>query len=498
MLKRNLIANFLGQGWTALMGLAFIPLYIKYLGIEAYGRIGLFALLQAWLGLLDMGLTPTLGREMARFTGGNHSAESIRDLMRSVELIALGIAVFIVVGIAFSADWIATTWLKADNLSNHVVRQAFVVMGFVTAIRFFEGVYRSAIVGLQRQVLFNSINSLMATLRAFGSICVLIWVSASIEAFFIWQALVSIATLFILAANTYACLPPGKRGARFSIEAIRGVWRFAGGMIGITFLALLLTQVDKILLSKLLSLSEYGYYTLAAVVASALFMLISPITQAFYPRLCELHTLGDQPALVNIYHMGAQLVTVLAGSVAIVMILFSETFLRLWTQDTVLAERTAPLLSLLILGNLLNSLMWMPYQTQLAHGWTSLTVRINIIAVAVIVPAILWVTPRYGAEGAAWVWVALNAGYVLIGVQFMYRHILRAEKWAWYWNDVVKPLVAGLIVAMTFATLWPVRSGILSDLALISLVSISTVSASLIAADQIRHQVKKLMTKYHF
>jgi hypothetical protein len=26
MLKRNLIANYLGQGWTALMGLAFIPL----------------------------------------------------------------------------------------------------------------------------------------------------------------------------------------------------------------------------------------------------------------------------------------------------------------------------------------------------------------------------------------------------------------------------------------------------------------------------------------
>ena len=74
------------------MGLAFIPLYIRFLGIEAYGLIGLFALLQAWLSLLDMGLTPTLGREMARFTGGSRSAESIRDLLRSIEFIALAIA----------------------------------------------------------------------------------------------------------------------------------------------------------------------------------------------------------------------------------------------------------------------------------------------------------------------------------------------------------------------------------------------------------------------
>ena len=58
MLKRNLIANYLGQGWTALMGLAFIPLYINYLGIEAYGLIGLFAVLQGWLVLLDLGMTP--------------------------------------------------------------------------------------------------------------------------------------------------------------------------------------------------------------------------------------------------------------------------------------------------------------------------------------------------------------------------------------------------------------------------------------------------------
>ena len=68
MLKRNLIANYLGQGWTALMGLAFIALYIKFLGIEAYGLIGIFAVLSAWLALLDMGMTPTVSREMARYT----------------------------------------------------------------------------------------------------------------------------------------------------------------------------------------------------------------------------------------------------------------------------------------------------------------------------------------------------------------------------------------------------------------------------------------------
>jgi O-antigen/teichoic acid export membrane protein len=490
-LKRNLIANYLGQGWTALMGLAFIPLYIKYLGIEAYGLIGLFGLIQAWLSLLDMGMTPALGREMARFTGGSHNAQSIRDLLRSIEIIALGLALLFVGGVALGANWIATSWLKADALPTAVVAQAFTIMGGVSALRFVEGVYRSAIVGLQRQMLFNAVSSAMATVRGLGAIWVLAWLSPTIKAFFLWQGLVSIATLAILATATYATLPRGDRGGQFAIEALRGVWRFAGGMVLITLLALLLTQVDKILLTKLLPLAEFGNYTLAATVAGALYMLIGPITQAYYPRLCELHARGNQAELNKIYHQGAQIVSVTAGSVAIVMILYAENFLRLWTQDSYLAASVAPLLSLLTLGNLLNGLMWIPYQAQLAHGWTRLAVSINTGAVLVLVPLILLIVPRHGAIGAAWIWVALNAGYCLVAVQLMYRRILRQEKWHWYQQDVLAPLLSAGLVVFVIKQLWPSQEMLLAQLLAISIAATASLAASAMAARDIRRYLQR-------
>lgn len=496
MLKRNLIANYLGQGWVALMGLVFIPLYIKYLGIEAYGLIGLFAVLTAWFSLLDMGMTPTLSREMARFSGGSHTAVSIRDLLRSIEIIALGIAILIASGVALGSDWLASSWLKAEELPTEVVAHAFAIMGLVTALRFVEGVYRSSMVGLQRQVLFNAVNSIMATLRGVGAVAILAWVAPTIQAFFLWQGLISLATLAILAVTTYATLPVAERGGRFSLDALRGVWHFAGGMMGITFLALLLTQVDKVILSKLLTLSEYGYYTLAAVVAGAMYMLVSPITQAWFPRLSQLHAAGDYVGLARMYHQGAQLVSVVLGSAALVLIVFSETFLHLWTQDAALAHRTAPLLSLLVLGNLLNGLMWIPYQTQLAHGWTSLTVSINIVAVLFIVPAILWATPRYGAEGAAWVWVSLNAGYVLIGIHFMYRRILRAEKWRWYVQDVLQPLFSALFVVAAMKWLLPAPGSVITQLSTLALASVLTLSAAGFAAKQVRRQARSVIAPF--
>jgi len=498
VLKRNLIANFLGQGWTALMSLAFIPLYIKYLGMEAYGLIGLFALLQAWMTLLDMGMTPTLNREMARFVGGVHSAEGIRDLLRSIEVVAIVIAILTVASVWAVSGRLASDWLRAERLSDVAVAQAFTLMGAVTGLRFVESIFRSCIVGLQRQVLLNFVTSIMATLRGVGAVAILIWVSPTIEAFFIWQGVISLATLATFVAATYATLPTGGRRGRFSLRALAGVARFAGGMVSITLLSLLLIQVDKVLLSKLLTLSEYGYYTLAAVVAGALNNLVGPITQAWFPRLAELHALNDSRRFIDTYHHGAQMVSVVMGSAAVILIIFSQPLLTLWTQDPDLASRAARFVSLLALGNLLHGLMRIPYASQLAYGWTSLAVQINIVAVLVIVPAILWATPRYGAEGAAWVWVGLNLGYLLIAVHFMYRKILVTEKWRWYAQDILQPLLAAVCAAMLVKWVFPTSTLPVSQIARIAVASVLAFAAAAIGAPLLRRQLKDRLLACHF
>ena len=232
--------------------------------------------------------------------------------------------------------------------------------------------------------------------------------------------------------------------------------------------------------------------------SGALFILITPITQALYPRLCELHARDDLGAMATLYHQGAQFVSVVAGSAAIVLILFAETFLHLWTQDSDLAQRVAPLLSLLMLGNLLNGLMWIPYQTQLAYGWTSLAVRINIVAVFLIVPAILWATPRFGAEGAAWVWVSLNALRLILGVQFMHRRILLGEKWRWYMRDALAPLATGITAAIGVKFLRPDAEALAIDFMVLAFAFCLTIVASALAANHTRRFLFTLLRSHKF
>lgn len=493
MLKKNLLANYLGQGWVVLMGLAFIPMYIKYLGIEAYGLIGLFAVLQAWLSLLDMGLTPTLSREMARMTKDKHSSQYIHDLLRSTEVLFSFIAVIIIVSIWCSSTYLATHWLNSETISLKTIENALIVMGVVTALRLLENIYRSSIIGLQKQVILNVINSLMATLRGLGSIGVLVWVSPTIDAFFVWQGVVSLFSIALFAFVVYKTVPLSESGGRFSFMTLKSIQKFAGGMLGITFLSLLLMQVDKIILSRLLSLSDYGYYSLAVVVAATILMLLAPIGQAWFPRLSALQANGDEVEFIKAYHQGSQLISVVVGTAAIILIFFSQTILQLWTQNVELASHTSTILSFLVLGNFLNGLMWMPYQAQLAHGWTSLSLRINIVSVLIVVPAIFLVTPYYGAEGAAWIWIGLNAGYVIIGIHFMYRRILTKEKWKWYIEDIIFPLASATIVVWLVHWMSPKTTNMIIEVIVLIIATLLAFLASLMSASHVREQFIKIL-----
>jgi O-antigen/teichoic acid export membrane protein len=474
------------------MNFIFIPLYVRYLGVEAYGLVGLFTLLQACLILVDIGMRPTVVREMARFTAGRHSAESIRDLLRSIVTVGLAVAAAMAVAVAAGAHWLATSWLKVQGLPRDTVVLAIVAMGFVIAVRLIENVLVGAVAGLQRQVLHNVVTSVMATIRSVGVIGVLAWVSPSITAYFMWQCLISVATAVVFAIVVHRLLPSGGRPARFSTDALRGVWRFAAGIMAITSLALVLTQLDKVLLSRLLTLQAFSVYSIAGAVAASLYVLTGPINSAFNPRLTELVARGEQAMLSATYHRGAQLVTVMMGPAACMLMVFAGRLVLAWTGDPKLTGSVAPFVPVLALAALLNGLMNMPYQLQLAYGWTRLMFQSSVVAVVILVPAILILVPRYGAISAAWSGVVLNGAYLVFNVFLMHRRLLPKERLKWFAQDVLGPLATAALVACAWREIAPVGRGRLADVMILvggySVCALASVlAAPIVRRDLCRH-----------
>jgi O-antigen/teichoic acid export membrane protein len=434
-------------------------------------------------------MKPALGREMSRYLGGAHTADGIRTLLRTVEVLAFGIAVLSSVGVWAGSAWLASEWVQSTSLTGDEVAETFKIMGLVVSLRFVESLYLGCVVGLQRQVLENVLGSVLHTIRAVGAVGVLLWMSRTIQAYFVWQAVISVISVAAYAIAVYWVLPQARRPVRFSLSALREIWRFAAGMLAVSILTLLLTQIDKVLLSRLLDLETFGYYTLAGAVAAALFKFVMPIATAFYPRFVELRTRGMEAALSSAYHACSQLVSVVLGSAALVLIVFAEPILLVWTQDPDLSNTVAPLLRVLAAGTLLNGLMWSPYHIQLAYGWTMLTIQINAVAVTIMIPALFWVVPRYGALGAAYAWLALNAGYVLFQVHLMHRRILQSEKWRWYLQDLILPLSVVGLTLIAARLLTPAASGTLAEVAVALASSAAALGLAAMASPSLRPNI---------
>lgn len=473
VLKKNIIANFGGNIWTGVMNLVFVPIYINLLGIESYGLIGIFASILSIVSILDMGLGITLNREMARLATIKDKSQEMRDLVRTLEIPYWLIGFFIGFIIVLISPYIANSWVKVEKLPIDSVQFAIIIMGIAIAFQWPLSFYSGGLMGLQQQVTLNLINSVMATIRGLGAILVLLFVAPTIEAFFLWQIIAyifhtSLATFFL-----WYNLPKVTKAARFRYNLLKGIWRFAAGITGISILATLLTQLDKIILSRMLTLEMFGYYSLATVVAVSLYRVISPVFSAIYPQFTKIITLGAQHELLSLYHNSAQLVSVLTFSAAIVLSLFSKEILMLWIRNPVTVENTYLLVSILVIGTALNCIMNIPYALQLASGWTKLTFYVNLVSAIVIIPLIIVLTNLYGSVGAASVWVILNSGYLLINVQIMHTQLLPTEKWRWYREDVIKPLIIPLLLGFSFRLLIPFPSSI--GLGLIYITAISAI-----------------------
>jgi O-antigen/teichoic acid export membrane protein len=445
--KFDVLANIAGVSWTAVVQLACIPFYIRFMGIEAYGLIGFYLVLVAMLQVLDLGLSPTINREMARYSVQPEKAVEARDLVRTLEtgywLIGLAIGCVMVA----SAPVIASHWIKTSALGIQNVRRAVMIMGVLAFLQWPISFYQGGLMGLGRQVLYNSLKILQSTVANGGAVLVLWLVSPTIQAFFRWQVVASAAYVAFLVILLWRSLPSTGRLPRFDLALARGIWGFAAGMSGIAVFALILTQADKLILSKMVNLRVFGYYTLAGMFGTGLLMIVGSVFNAIYPRLSALVAVGDENGVRHLYHRSTQIMAVLILPVAVVLVFYSNQILQLWTRNSDIAVHAGPIAALLVIGSALNGLMTLPYALQLAYGWTSIALRITILLAIVVVPAIWFMARHYGPVGAACVWPALNIVNALVALPLTHRRLLKREAWRWV-CEIVLPLTAVLLIVL--------------------------------------------------
>lgn len=443
-LKRNIIANYTSQLYVALISVITVPLYIEYMGAEAYGLVGFFAMLQVWFNLLDMGMTPTVARETACFRGGASDALNYRQLVRSLEGIFLIIALVGSTAIFFASNYITHNWLQAVQLPTTEIKNAIELIAIIIALRWMSGLYRSLISGAEQLVWLGNYNLIIATVRFIGVLPILIFIGTSPTIFFSFQLSIAIIEFTGLILYSYHLLPkiPSDKKLIWHWSPIKPRIKFSLSIAFTSSLWILVTQTDKLLLSTLLSLQDYAYFTLAVLGASAVSIVSSPINSALLPRMTKLNTEGDEASVIYLYRNATQLLCIMTIPTALILAFFSEQILWVWTGNSAIAEKVAPTLMLYALGNGILAIGSLAYCLQFAKGDLRLHIIETPLFLIIFLPWLVWSIDKYGIDGAGYSWLGTMTIIFVFWLPIIHHRFFNGQHISWLVKDV--GLILGL------------------------------------------------------
>jgi O-antigen/teichoic acid export membrane protein len=490
-LRRNIVSGYISQIYISLIGVFLLPLYMKYMGKEAFGLVAFFNMLQVWFGLLDVGMTPTIARETARFKGGALSLFNYRQLLRAMEGVFL---LLVLVGVAvlyFISGWIASRWLQFDSLSTAEVSTAIQFMGISVGLRFMCGFYRGVISGMERLELLASFNSTIATARFVGVLPVLMLISATPNAFFSFQLAIALVELILIMILAYRMLPamPSNQPINWKLAPLKPVFKFSLTIAFTSSVWVLATQTDKLILSKILPLSDYGGFMLAVIVASSVMMLMGPISSAIMPRMVRYEAEGNPRGLIHLYRESTQLVAVMAGSVAVTLAFCAEALLWVWTGDSILARKSALILTLYALGNGVLSVAAFPYYLQYAKGNLRMHLIGNVIFVSLLIPITIWAAVNFGGAGAGYVWLAMNLAVFFFWLPFIHHKFEPGLNAKWYFQDILPVFFVMLLAGYFPAQVISLTGNKTLQLALITLQAIIILTSGILVSSACRNKV---------
>lgn len=488
-MKSVLAISIVAQVYSALIGILLMPWYLRLMGSEAFGLIGLYILIQSTLPLLELGFTQSLSREMSRFKAGVLSSNEAWGRLKSIEVLLGGLALVVILLSGLASEWLSQEWLNVVSLDRESVAISIVIMALATGARWFAGIYRSSLVGLEHQLSVNVVTALLATIRFAGVLPVLVYISAEPVSFFCFQAAVSGLELLFFRRAIYKVLPVCSASVTANLNSLRKMWPIAGSMGFLGFMWIMITQIDKLVLSNTLRLDEYGYFTLAVMLANSAQILITPFNQVIQPRMTIMAESNHGENLSKLYRLSTQFATALFMALGATLSFFSVPLLLVWTGDEVATDIAAPILFWYGFTNALVGVSLLPFMLQFAFGYLRLHVIGNLVLLLTLLPTLIYSAIEYGAVGVGITLVVYRLIYLLLWVPLIHKRLLPEITLVWPIKDVGQITVVVVSVVLLASIVMPSFDNHVLTVSTIIMVFFLALLTGMLAGDKTRNAI---------
>ena len=441
-LTKNVIYNVAGQGAVLLLSLVAVRFIFRRLGDDVFGVIYFNLALTALLtSALELGVSSTTVREVSSHYDSDPSY--IKELIRTASLFYWTIGLFLLAVIWVAAPFLVEHWINLKAIDAAAATSMIRILSPVAAVALPKVLYTSLFRGRQLMGANNLIDVITALAQQAGIVLILViggsvyqvvaWISASAVAGICAYVLVS-GRLFGWSALLPFLVP----------SVVRRNLGFTGQMTLISVLSLVQVQADKVVVSKLLPIAEFGFYGFASTIVSRAAFVTTAVSQAAFPAFSKLFGSGDQPALFRQYRKLHDLLCY--GTLPLfAMICFAALPLYSYIFNPAIAQRLLLPTAFLALGSWMNATLNMPYMLSLAMGKPQIGVRLNLYALVAVLPVTVALIYRFGLPGAGFSWVFFHLFAYAYFIPRILRECMQTDPWSWHLH-ALKVLLLGALV----------------------------------------------------
>jgi O-antigen/teichoic acid export membrane protein len=208
-----------------------------------------------------------------------------------------------------------------------------------------------------------------------------------------------------------------------------------------------MSQADKMILSRLVSLEAFGFYMLSWTVVLGFSRVATPLIQAFSPKFTELVSIGDDIGLANQVRLASQLMSVLIIPPAALIMFLAKPLLFAWLGNEVASESAAPVLVIMVVGTLFSSCSFPALSVLYSRKRLRPVVVVNLICLVILLPLMILAVIYFGTMGAAFIW-----GIYGLNLYFWYqvyglKGLSNTGLFSSIWRNFIVPCVISFAIA---------------------------------------------------
>ena len=448
-LSKNITYNVLGQGVLLILGCVAIKYVFTQLGEDTLGIIYFTLTMNVMLcAALELGISYTTIREVS--VHFHDEPEYVSNLIRTASLFYWGAYGLLVVLIYIMAPLLVEKWIILKTMDAGEATRVLQILGIAAMLVLPHSLYTSLFRGLQRMEFNNLIDVITMGLQMLGTIVILVfggsvlpvvyWLSACFGLSIVMDLL--IASRFV----SWKVLVPG-----YSLMVIKRNMRFALHMMSISMLAMIHSQADKIIVSKMLPIGMFGYYGFAAGSLSRTMVVTNGIAQAALPSFSAGLKTGDRTSMMAQYRKLHHLVC-FATAPLFAGIFFSALPLLAYLFNEEVTRMLFLPIGFLCIGYYMNGTLNVPYVFSLAAGKPEISARLNFLALFIVLPVTGILVYSYGLAGAAFSWVFYHMFAYSYVIPRIYSECLDLPVREWY-SHILKTFI---LIGLTYGSAWMV------------------------------------------